>query len=99
MWKEPACGAADWLLKPIEFKRLARLPYQTGIRWIEVGHARAGVLPSIDRAEPGKRHSYRIRVENREGFHLRLTMTPNAVLASRPVPPPTARPAGDAFRW
>lgn len=35
-------------LKPIEIKRMARVPYSTVILWIEVGHERAGKLPAVD---------------------------------------------------
>ena len=51
----------------------------TILRWLTLGHPRAGVLASIDLAEDGKRHSYRIRVEDWEAFQQRLR-TQNAAM-------------------
>src|SRR5258708_6875471 len=59
--------------KPIDIKRLARVPYQNVIRWLEQGHPRAGVLRSIDLAETGKRHSYRIHPEDWAAFEVKLS--------------------------
>ena len=88
------------LLKPIDIKRAARVPYQTVIHWVEVGHPRAGRLPSIDLAEAGKRHSYRIAPADWEAFQRKLTST------AKPERPPAAaceprprKPAKGTFRY
>jgi hypothetical protein len=89
----PPEAAADrkqaWL-KPMDLKRLMRVPYTTVIRWLTVGHHRAGVLPSIDLAEPGKRHSFRIRQEDWEAFLARLRTAPRVRPRSEPRPRPAA---------
>ena len=54
------------LLRPIDIKRQGRVPYRTVIAWLEAGHPRAGVLPSVNLAATGKRKSYRIRPEDWE---------------------------------
>jgi len=59
-------------LKPTDIKRLARVPYKTVLCWLTRGHSRAGVLPSIDLAESGKRHSYRVRPDDWQQFQERL---------------------------
>ena len=80
------------LLKPMDIKRLARVPYATVIAWLTVGHPRAGLLPSIDLAETGKRHSYRIRREDWEAFLARLQTVPRGRQRATPLPrPSTAR--------
>jgi hypothetical protein len=78
------------LLKPMDLKRLARVPYETVIRWLTTGHPRAGVLPSIDLAETGKRHSYRVRRGDWESFLARLQTVPRERQRARPLPPPEA---------
>jgi hypothetical protein len=89
------------LLKPMDIKRRARVPYGTVIRWLTTGHPRAGLLPSIDLAETGKCHSFRVRPEDWESFLLRLRTQPRA----RPQPTPQPRPAnvratgGGMFRY
>src|SRR4051812_4062404 len=88
---EPSeASSSSALLKPMEIKRLARVPYSTVIRWLTVGHPRAGILPSIDLAEKGKRHSYRIRREDWTTFLVRL-QTP---LREQQQPKPLPRPQG-----
>jgi hypothetical protein len=77
-------------LKPIDIKRRVRVPYATVIQWIEIGHPRAGILPSIDVADPGKRHSYRIRPEDWAAFEARLT-TPPKPRQQHATPPPRPR--------
>ena len=77
--EEPPANRNRPLLKPIDVKKMARVPYMTILRWLTLGHPRAGVLASIDLAEHGKRHSYRIRVEDWEAFQQRLR-TQNAAL-------------------
>src|SRR5262249_14631771 len=66
----------DDLLKPMDIKRLAQVPYQTVLGWLTTGHLRAGILPSIDLAAPSKRHSYRIRMEDWKAFLARLQTVP-----------------------
>jgi hypothetical protein len=92
----PACkdGIANRLLKPMDIKRLARVPYSTVIAWLEVGHPRAGILPSIDLAETGKRHSYRIRIEDWESFLAKLQTAPRERQRAKPLPRP-ATPKDD----
>ncbi len=51
--------AGTQFLKPMDIKRLARVPYTTVIRWLTVGHPRAGILPSIDLAEAIRRANRR----------------------------------------
>ena len=41
------------LLRPIDINRQARVPYRTVIAWLEIGHPRAGVLPSVNLAATG----------------------------------------------
>ena len=64
------------LLKPIQIKRAARVPYLTVISWLTVGHPQAGILPSIDLAPSGKRHSYRVRLEDWQAFLAKLQTAP-----------------------
>src|SRR3954471_6501709 len=77
------------LLKPMDIKTLARAPYATVIGWLTTGHPRAGILPSIDLAETGKRHSYRVKVEDWEAFLAKLRTVPRERLRSRPQPRPS----------
>jgi hypothetical protein len=85
-------GPREVLLKPMDIKRRARVPYGTVIAWLTVGHPRAGLLPSIDLAETGKRHSYRIRREDWEAFLARLQTVPRRRQRATPLPrPSTAR--------
>ena len=70
----------------MDIKRLARVPYTTVIRWLVSGHPRAGILPSIDLAETGKRHSYRVRKQDWEAFLCRLQTTPRERQLAKPVP-------------
>lgn len=79
------------LLKPMDIKRMVRVPFATVIDWLTVGHPRAGLLPSIDLASPGKRHSYRIRPEDLTAFLVRLQTAPRTRQPARPLP----RPASD----
>jgi hypothetical protein len=85
----PRDTPAQALLKPMDIKRLARVPYETVIGWLTVGHPRAGVLPSIDLAETGKRHSYRIRRADWEAFLARLQTVPRERQRARPQPRPS----------
>ena len=78
----------DQLLKPADIKRIARVPYETVIKWITVGHPRAGILPSIDLAETGKRHSYRIRRADWGEFQAKLQTRPRTRRYSPPAPRP-----------
>jgi hypothetical protein len=80
----------DQFLKLAEIKRIARVPYKTVTKWITVGHARAGILPSIDLAETGKRHSYRIRPEDWELFQQKLR-SPAQTRRQPSTPPPRPR--------
>src|SRR5687768_10183386 len=80
------------LLKPMDIRKLARVPYSTVIGWLTVGHPRAGILPSVDLAAAGKRHSYRIKVADWEAFLAKLQTTPKQRQRARPLPrSPAAR--------
>jgi hypothetical protein len=81
------------LFKPMEIKRLARVPYATVIGWLTVGHPRAGILPSVDLGGTGKRHSYRIRKEDWEAFLTRLQTTPRERQQASPLPRPQSVPS------
>lgn len=87
-------------LKPMDIKRQARVPYETVIHWLTVGHPRAGVLPSVDLAPNRKRHSFRIRPEDWASFLARLQTAPRE--RRRPSPPPrpsTASKSSRLFRY
>jgi hypothetical protein len=89
----PQDGPTDRLLKPMGIKRLARVPYATVLRWLTSGHPRAGLLPSVDLAEAGRRHSLRVRRADWEAFLARLQTLPRARRQAQPPPrPPSARP-------
>ena len=87
------------LLKPMDIKRLARVPYATVIAWLTTGHPRAGILPSIDLAETGKRHSYRVRREDWEAFLARLQTAPRARQRAAPLPRPATLKTQGMFRY
>jgi hypothetical protein len=74
----------------MDIKRFARVPFETVIGWLTVGHRRAGVLLSIDLAGAGKRHSYRIRREDWATFVARLQTVPRERQRARPQPRPAA---------
>ena len=78
------------LLKPMDIKRMARVPYDTVITWLTIGHPRAGTLASIDLAEPGKRHSFRISWADWQAFLNRLKTVPGERQQARPLPRPEA---------
>jgi hypothetical protein len=77
----------------MDIKRLARVPYSTVIQWLQVGHPRAGLLPSIDFAENGKRHSYRIRPQDWNDFLSRLQSVPRERQRTQPLPHPSSSKA------
>jgi hypothetical protein len=85
--QRPEAGTLAFL-KPMEIKKLARVPYNTVIRWLTTGHPRAGILPSLDLAETGRRHSYRIRREDWEAFLARLQTVSRERQRARPLPRP-----------
>lgn len=85
--RQVADKAEPWL-KPMDLKRLVRVPYSTVIGWLTVGHPRAGVLASVDLAETGRRHSFRIRREDWEAFLARLQTAPRVRQRSKPLPRP-----------
>ncbi len=76
------------LLKAMDIKRAARVAYATVISWLTAGHPRAGVLPSIDLAGAGKRHSYRVRQQDWEAFLARLQTAPRERQRAAPLPRP-----------
>lgn len=82
------------LLKPMEIKRLARVPYATVIGWLTTGHPRAGLLASVDLAETGKRHSFRVRQEDWESFLARLQTVPRERQRAKPLPRPKTAEGG-----
>jgi hypothetical protein len=82
-------------LKPMDIRRQARVPYETVIWWIEVGHPRAGKLDAIDFSTRGKRRSYRIKPEDWEAFQEKLrSPAQTRQQHSRPPPRPPPRPVG-----
>src|SRR5262249_32819145 len=85
----PRDTPAQALLKPMDINRLAPAPHVTVIGRLAVGHPRAGVLPRIDLAETGKRHSYRIRRADWEAFLARLQTVPRERERARPQPRPS----------
>ena len=87
------------LLKPMDIKRLARVPYATVIGWLTTGHPRAGVLPSVDLAEAGKRHSYRVRREVWAAFLARLQTAPRERQRAAPLPRPATLKNKGLFRY
>jgi hypothetical protein len=76
----------------MDIKRIARVPYTTVIGWLTKGHPKAGILPSVDLAETGKRHSFRIRRQDWEAFLARLQTVPRARQNGQPLPRPQERP-------
>jgi len=86
---DPTLCQRIWL-KPMEIKKLARVPYETVIQWLTTGHPRAGILPSVDLATTGKRHSYRVRLQDWEAFLTRLQTVPRERQQARPLPRPEA---------
>lgn len=86
-------------LKLVEIKRMARVPYATVTDWIEVGHPIAGLLPSIDLALPGKRHSYRVRAEDWEAFQAKLSTPPRAKNKTTPMHRPVSSKAEGPFSY
>jgi len=88
------------LLKPMDVKRQARVPYETVIQWLTVGHPRAGLLPSVDLSATRRRHSYRIRPEDWEAFLARLQTMPREKQRSSPPPrPSTTAKTGSYFSY
>jgi hypothetical protein len=79
------------LLRPIDIKRQARVPYRTVIAWLELGHPRAGVLPSVNLAPTAKRKSYRVRPEDWETFLTRLRTEPRTRQPAAPAARPPSR--------
>src|SRR5262245_16423599 len=98
---EDGTAPEDAFFKPADIKRMARVPYATVIGWLTVGHPRAGILPSIDLATTGKRHSYRVRREDWEAFLARLQTAPRERQRARPLPRPPTTPngTGGLFRY
>src|SRR4051794_15770777 len=91
---------AKHFLKPMDIKRQARVPYETVIQWITVGHPRAGLLPSVDLSTDRKRHSFRVRPEDWEAFLARLQTLPRERQQSAPPPrPSTASKSSGSFRY
>ncbi len=87
-----AAAAPQPFLRPADIKRQARVPYRTVIAWLERGHPRAGILPSINLTTTGKRKGYRIRSEDWEAFLLRLrTEQRERPSGAAPMPRPTSR--------
>lgn len=87
--REMDASAPSTLFKPMDLKKLARVPYSTVIGWLTTGHPRAGILPSIDLAAPGKRHSFRIRRTDWEAFLARLQTVPKERQQTRPLQRPS----------
>ena len=72
-------------LRPIDIKRQLKVPYETVVSWLTVGHPRAGILPSIDLAHPGKRHSFRILKEDLQAFLFKLTTSTREKTKTKPL--------------
>jgi len=89
------------LLKPMDIKRIARVPYATVIAWLTVGHPRAGILPSVDLAQTRKRHSFRIRWPDWEAFLAKLQTLPRERQQAKPLPRPSMVKEGNKsmFRY
>ena len=87
------------LLKPMDLKRMARVPYATVIAWLTAGHPRAGILPSIDMSGTGKRHSYRVRREDWAAFLARLQTAPRERQRAAPLPRPATLKNKGLFRY
>src|SRR5438105_7125061 len=87
------------LLRPIDIKRQARVPYRTVLGWLEAGHSRAGILPSVNLAATGKRKSYRVRPEDWEAFLLRLRPEPRNPQPAPPPPRPGPAKCRGPFRY
>jgi hypothetical protein len=85
------------LLKPMDIKRQARVPYETVIQWLTVGHPRAGILPSVDLSPNRKRHSFRIRPEDWAAFMFKLQTVPRERQQSSPPPRPSASSKSSGF--
>jgi hypothetical protein len=85
--KQPSAAGAAFL-KPMDIKRLARVPYATVIAWLTAGHPRAGILPSVDLGGTGKRHGFRIRQQDWEAFLARLQTAPRERQRAAPLPRP-----------
>ena len=85
----------------MDIKRMARVPYDTVLTWLTIGHPRAGILASIDLAEPGKRHSFRIRWQDWQAFLTRLKTVPRERQQARPLSRPEAieTPGKGMFRY
>lgn len=90
MAKKTPAPPLEPLLKPKDIQRLTRVPFATVIEWLTVGHPHVGILPSIDLAGPGKRHSYRIRPEDLAAFLARLQTAPRVRQPASPLPRPAA---------
>ena len=94
------CRTSVRLLKPMDIKREARVPYETVIHWLTVGHPRAGILPSVDLSATRKRHSYRIQHEDWEAFLAKLQTLPREKQQASPPPrPPVASKSSGSFRY
>ena len=92
--------ASTSYLKPMDIKRQARVPYETVIRWLTLGHPRAGILPSIDLSCNRNRHSYRIRSEDWVAFLAKLQTPPRErQMASPPPRPSSATKSRGPFRY
>jgi hypothetical protein len=89
--KTSSTESSDRLLRPIDIKRQARVPYGTVIAWLETGHPRAGILPSVNLAATAKRNSYRVRPDDWEAFLMRLRTEPRT---RQPVSPAARPPSG-----
>jgi hypothetical protein len=96
--KQPSAAGAAFL-KPMDIKRLARVPYATVIGWLTAGHPRAGVLPSVDLGGTGKRHGFRIRQQDWEAFLARLQTAPRARQRAAPLPRPATLKTQGMFRY
>jgi len=73
----------------MQIKRQARVPYESVIQWLTVGHPLAGILPSFDLSPTAKRHSYRIRERDWLAFLVRLRTPPRERQRSEPPPRPS----------
>lgn len=90
----------EQFLKPMDIKRQARVPYETVLQWLTVGHPRAGILQSVDLATTRKRHSFRIRTEDWASFLAKLQTLPREKQRCSPPPrPPAPKKLSGSFQY
>lgn len=87
MSKPKDASAKNNYLRPVDIKRALNVSYENVVSWLTVGHPRAGILPSVDLAQPGKRHSFRILATDLDSFLHKLSTTTREPIKTQPLPP------------